>query len=96
MRSYSTFVNGVGRSGTEKEGGLAHNQASQNYHDAQRGRHTNEGAFVPPRKFKSFKEEGVDDTEEFEEDNDFDGTSPTKMNTVPRPKRALKALLNQK
>jgi hypothetical protein len=42
------------------------------------------------------KEEGVDDTEEFEEDNDFDGTSPTKMNTVPRPKRALKALLNQK
>ena len=42
------------------------------------------------------KKKGVDDTEESKEDNDFDGTHPTKMNIVPRPKRAFKALLNQK
>jgi hypothetical protein len=42
------------------------------------------------------KEEEEDNTEEFEEDNDFDGTHPHKVNTVPGPKRALKALHVQK
>jgi hypothetical protein len=40
------------------------------------------------------KEEEDDDTEESEEDNYSNGTRPTKVNTVPKPKRALKALLN--
>jgi hypothetical protein len=42
------------------------------------------------------KEEEEDDTEESEEDNDSDGTHPTKVNITPGPKRALKALCNQK
>jgi hypothetical protein len=33
---------------------------------------------------------------ESEEDNDFDGTGPNKVNTAPRPKWALKALRDQK
>jgi hypothetical protein len=42
------------------------------------------------------KEEEEDDTEESEEDNNSNGTHPHKDNTVPGPKRALKALHVQK
>jgi hypothetical protein len=42
------------------------------------------------------KEKEEDNTEEFEEDNNSDGTCPHKMNTTPGPKRALKALRAQK
>jgi hypothetical protein len=38
------------------------------------------------------KEEEEDDTEESEEDNDSNGTCSHKLNIVPGPKRALKAL----
>ena len=42
------------------------------------------------------KEEEEDNTKEFEEDNDSDGIHPHKVNTTPRPKRALKTLRVQK
>jgi hypothetical protein len=45
---------------------------------------------------KEKEEDESDDTEESEEDNDSDGTHPTKVNITPGPKRALKALCNQK
>ena len=38
------------------------------------------------------KEEEEDNREESKEDNDSDGTCPHKVNTAPRPKRALKRL----
>jgi hypothetical protein len=40
------------------------------------------------------KEEEEDDTEESEEDNDSNETHPTKVNTAPGPKKALKELHN--
>ena len=42
------------------------------------------------------KEEEEDNTKESKEDNDSDGTHPHKVNTTPRPKRALKMLHVQK
>jgi hypothetical protein len=42
------------------------------------------------------KEEEENDTKESEEDNDSDGTRSTKVNIAPGPKRALKALHDQK
>ena len=42
------------------------------------------------------KEEEENDTKESGEDNDFDGTRLTKVNIVPGPKKALKALRDQK
>jgi hypothetical protein len=42
------------------------------------------------------KEEEEDNTWDFEEDNDSDGTRLHKVNTAPGPKRALKALRVQK
>jgi hypothetical protein len=41
-------------------------------------------------------EEEDDNMEESKEDNDSDGTRPTKVNTMPGPKTALKALCSQK
>ena len=38
------------------------------------------------------KEKEEDNIEEFEEDNDSNGTCPHKMNIAPRPKRVLKTL----
>ena len=43
-------------------------------------------------KLEKKKKKG--DTEEFEGDNDFNGTCPNKINMIPRPKRALKLLRN--
>jgi hypothetical protein len=91
----------VGRSGTKEEGGLAHDQASQKHHDAQRTRHTN-GVLRFPNGGLNFtkvivgKEEEENNIEESEEDNDSDGTRPHKVNTAPGPKRALKMLRVQK
>jgi hypothetical protein len=63
---------------------------------------------IPTRVFRSLykrlnlskgpisQEEEEDDTEEFKEDIDSDGTRLTKMNTAPGPKKALKALHDQK
>jgi hypothetical protein len=42
------------------------------------------------------KEKEKDDTEESKDDNDCDGTHPHKVNTSPGPKKALKALREQK
>ena len=42
------------------------------------------------------KEEEEDNTKEFEEGNNFDRTHSNKVNTTLGPKRALKALRDQK
>jgi hypothetical protein len=51
----------VGRSCIEECGGLAHNQASQKYHDAQRIRHRG----LNVSRGQTGKEEEEDDTKEF-------------------------------
>jgi hypothetical protein len=43
---------------------------------------------------KEKEEDESDDTEESEEDNDSNETHPTKVNTAPGPKKALKELHN--
>jgi hypothetical protein len=91
----------VGRSGTEEEGGLAHDQASQNITmpeepDIPTGVLRFPYGGLNLTKGLVGKEEEEDNTEESDENNDSNGTRLHKVNTAPGPKKALKALHVQK